>query len=140
MRKIRIISGGYGLRTGTRVTLKDKYSAPFDVDDNEAKRLVSLGVAECVDTRIATPASDDLKQEAGENSPEKETPAEGVLEGSDDRPVYGPESKVSELRAIADSVGIKFRVGTTKEEMIAVLDDHFFDGSVPNLTAENPVN
>lgn len=139
MRKIRIISGGYGLRNGTRVTLKDKHSEPFYVSDDEADRLVSLGIAECADTRIATPASDDLKQEAGENTPEKETHAEGVLEGSDDRPVYGPESKVSELREIADSVGIKFRVGTTKEEMIAALDDHFFDGAVPNLTAENPV-
>ena len=45
MPKIKIIGGGYGSAEG----LKDRSSAPFYVDDAEAKRLVSIGVAEIVE-------------------------------------------------------------------------------------------
>ena len=44
--RIRITGGGYGLPTAHGVELKDRRSAPFEVDDAEAEALIAAGVAE----------------------------------------------------------------------------------------------
>lgn len=50
--KIRIICGTYGYRPNkneSRVVSKNNTSEPFEVDDDEARRLVELGIAEICD-------------------------------------------------------------------------------------------
>ena len=48
---IQIISGGYGHRkkNSTYIQLMDKNSKPFEVDDDEAKRLIALGIAKSIE-------------------------------------------------------------------------------------------
>ena len=50
MKRIKIIRGAYGHKpTGTRIVVtKTSTSDPFDVSDEEAARLVKLGIAEVV--------------------------------------------------------------------------------------------
>lgn len=55
--KIKIICGTYGHRPNpneSRVVRKDKSSEPFEVADDEARRLVSLGVAEICDKAVSS--------------------------------------------------------------------------------------
>ena len=46
---IKMTRGYYGYRNGKIVDLKDVNSPAFDVNENEAKRLIGLGVAKAVD-------------------------------------------------------------------------------------------
>ncbi|MBR6873029.1 MAG: hypothetical protein IKN17_05945 [Ruminococcus sp.] len=114
MTTVRVISGIYGLHIGGRLCPKNKESEPFEVDDREAERLVSLGVAEIVST-----------EEDAVNVP---------VEEPEDTELDDLSSKsVKELREIAKERGITFKVGTTKEEMVDTLSD------MPDLTAESPI-
>ena len=60
MKNIKIIDGVYGLRKSgsSVVTRKGKTDPPFQIEDDEAKRLVALGVAAYVDE---TPVADNDK-------------------------------------------------------------------------------
>ncbi len=148
MRKVRIISGAYGHRNGNRIDTKDRRSEPFSLDDAEAARLVSIGVAEIVGEDVATPKIDEETVNTGENTPEDEESAEDAENALDDecdtgetpyteRPEYSIETSATDLRKIAKEVGITFKVGTTKEDMVDELDEYF--DSIPDLTAESPV-
>lgn len=135
MKKVRIISGTYGQRDGNRITPKDRNSDPFLLEDTETARLVSLGVAEIVGETVETSAGG-----RGSDVPNVDPPKDAVdedAEGYTGRPSYSIETSANDLRKIAKEVGITFKVGTTKEDMIAVLDE-YFDG-IPDLTAEVPV-
>ena len=46
---------------------------------------------------------------------------------------------MNELRAIAKSVGISFKVGTTKEEMVEELDKYFGENGSFDLNVEESV-
>lgn len=118
-------------------TTKTPSSGAFEAGESVENRLVSLGVAEFVNTGIATPVFDDETPEAGENKTKAENAAENDLEGTDGTPVYGVESSVSYLRKIAKENGITFKVGMTKEEMVKALDGLFNDA--PNLGVEDPI-
>lgn len=142
MAKIKIKRGFYGLHTKLGVRTKGPNDEAFEVDDNEAKRLVDLGVAKYIgDTPVATGEEDANEDNAGVNPPESEEDAEGEYEGdgTTDIPEYSIESAVSDLRVIAKSVGITFKVGTTKEDMVKALDEHFGAMDAPDLSAETPV-
>ena len=110
MTTIRIISGNYGLHVSGRVVRKSKESEPFEVEDREAERLVSLGVAEIV----------SVKEEPEEEAeiPEEE-PDEDMASKS-----------MKELREIAKEKGVKMKVGMSKDELVEALSD------APDLTAE----
>lgn len=105
---IRIINGTYGHRPeGTkRVIPKRPGDKPFEVPDEIAKRLV--------EDKIAVPAQREMQDSV--SSPE--TSAANF-------PEYSGETKMDELRAIASEFGLSFRVGMTKAEMVALLDEHF---------------
>lgn len=70
MRIVQIISGGYGYKTGKGTILKDRNSEPFELDDAEAERIVAFGIAEYVDTEVATPVPAEENETAGVNSTE----------------------------------------------------------------------
>ena len=142
MAKIKIKRGFYGLHTKFGVQAKGPNDEAFEVDDNEAKRLVDLGIAKYIgDTPVATVEESADEDNASVNPPEIEAPAESEYEGDSvtDIPEYSIDSNASDLRAIAKSVGITFKVGMTKSEMLAVLDEHFGVMDAPDLSAETPV-
>ena len=146
MAKIKITRGFYGLRVKIGKLIVNRTKGPnddaFEVDDNEAKRLVDLGIAKYIgDTPVATVEESADEDNASVNTPETEAPAESEYEGDSvtDIPEYSSDSTVAELRAIAKDEGISFKVGMTKSEMIAVLDEHFGVMDAPDLSAETPV-
>ena len=142
MAKIKITRGFYGLHTRLGVKTKGPNDEAFEVDDNEAKRLVDLGIAKYIgDAPVATVKESADEDNASVNTPETEAPAESEYEGDSvtDIPEYSSDSTVAELRAIAKDEGISFKVGMTKSEMIAVLDEHFGVMDAPDLSAETPV-
>ena len=142
MKKVKITGGTYGYHNSFgRLEPKNRKSEPFTLDDAEAERLVALGVAEIIAEEVATPEFAGEKGFPGKSLSENE---EGEKNGKipcAERPKYGENTKASELREIGKSVGVKFSVGTTKEDMIAKLDEYFdacFSDSI-DLTAEEPL-
>ncbi|NLH01178.1 MAG: hypothetical protein GX488_04630 [Clostridiales bacterium] len=103
---IQIINGVYGHYTGNCVEPKDKNSPPFELAPEQEARLVEQGIAIYVD--------------GGRTS---------LPEGVAGVPEYDENTSVSDLREIGKMLGLKFKVGTTKAEMIAMLDDYFTDHS-----------
>lgn len=151
MKKVRIIAGTYGYHNARgRLEPKDRKSDPFFLDDTEADRLVSLGIAEIIAVGVATPKFDDETASTSENTSEAEGRKKGEESASGntasgmlyaERPIYDGNTKASELREVGKNVGIKFSVGTTKEKMIAALDDYFdaYLSDSPSLSAEEPL-
>lgn len=148
MKKIVITGGRYGYISPSGVyDVKTTGSAPFEVDDNEAARLVKLGVAKIHGESGKRPETGGVSNEEGSDPTEDERSTESETE--DDMiepPEYSTDLSVGELRAIAKKVGISFKVGTTKEDMVAMLDEYFKDnesGDSDNdefpLQAEDPV-
>lgn len=144
MTKIRIIGGRYGYISPSGVySVKTVDDSPFEVEDSEAKRLVKRKVAEIVGEHENSAENEPLPNTEGSNPTNGENGAD-----NDMPPEYSTKLSVNELRAIAKKVGISFKVGTTKEEMVAALDEYFGisddkgesdDDSDFELSAEDPV-
>lgn len=148
MKKIVITGGRYGYISPSGVyDVKTTASEPFEVDDKEAARLVKLGVAKIHRESGKRPEKGDVSSKEGNDPTEDERSTESETE--DDMiepPEYSTDSSVGELRAIAKKVGISFKVGTTKEDMVAMLDEYFKDNESDGsgndefpLQAEDPV-
>lgn len=116
---IKIIRGNYGYNNGEFVRVKTPLDPPFSVSDEEARRLVALGVAEAFGTPPA--AGNNVKGAA--NAPES---------GSSDIPPYSDMSTKAELQAIAKEYGVDYSERWNKTELIKVLDDYFSD--MPDLS------
>lgn len=96
---IKIVQGVYGHLVNGVVYPKDSRSVPFELAPEQEERLVKKGVAVYVDAgRTALP--DDV---------------EAI-------PEYSVEMKANELRAIAEKMGLKFKPGTSKAEMVKMMD------------------
>ena len=67
MKLIKLIQGAYGYRApGSSVTeLITTKSPPFEVEESEAERLIALGVAEYVQSDVATAPKEDEDQAKG---------------------------------------------------------------------------
>ncbi len=103
---IKMIIGVYGHYSGSGVEPKDKNSPPFELSAEEEAQLVEQGVAVYVDGgRTALPA--------------------GVGTISQ----YNESSSVSELREIGKTLGLTFKVGMKKTDMIAALDAHIAENT-----------
>lgn len=120
MKSIKIIVGSYGHRPDGRgsVTLITKQSPPILVSDEEAERLVELGVAAIVEN--------DLPLTAPGHNP-------GAAEG--ERPEYSMKNKADELKALMEEFELKHEEGMTKQQMVDALDA-FFD-EVPDDTGDD---
>lgn len=106
---IRIIKGTYGhMDKNGIVRPKTANDAPFELTPAQEERLVLLGVAEYVD--------------APEELPELPEGVEGI-------PEYHTGMKADELRDIAKTMGLTFKVGTTKQEMVDAMDAFLADNS-----------
>lgn len=126
--KIQIINGVYGYRpnayTVEKKTLEDP---PFEVDDTEATRLISKGVAKAV--------VDHFEPSAVEQSAEEE-PTETY-----ELPEYNADMKLTELKEIAAAYGVDASKARSKAEAIALIDAAIGVGEgedVPQLGAALP--
>lgn len=162
MIKIRIISGAYGLRTrsGT-VDLKRAGDAPFEVEEAEAKRLVSRGVAAYDEATeddvvggdpsketgaggVATGIGAGDGKEMGVNPSEEENGAEGA-ENAQKRPEYTIDTGMEELRELLKGCGLTYKFGMSKVDIVASLDAYYADcddedgEAPPTLGVEEPV-
>lgn len=155
MRTIKIISGVYGHRPAGSKYVEPKRAGdpPFAVDDAKAARLVSLKVAEYVDTNNYLPdtgvATADTGKEitnAVDNIPDDMKPPTGEIK-TPEKPVYNTDMKAAELREIMEECQLPFKVGMSKADMVAVLDDYFGDEAeepedtdeLPDIGAEDPI-
>ncbi|MDF2984890.1 MAG: hypothetical protein K0R50_400 [Eubacterium sp.] len=153
MQLIKIVNGTYGHKTlgSKHIDPKDVGSPPFEVDDIEAIRLVDIGVAiYCLDidvieeaaTPVATPDKEENVTGTGKNTPDG---------NAGEKPFYSSEMKADELKELMKKYGLSFKVGMTKDDIVAALDEFFDneeektdddvidDEDPPSLSAENPV-
>lgn len=123
---IKIIKGVYGfMGENGVVSPKTSEDEPFSLPMEQEARLVSLGVAEYV-----------VAEDAGAPIGFDETPPElpDVVIGI---PEYNANMKADELRAIAKDMGLTFKVGTTKAEMIETMDKFLEENMVDGVDAED---
>lgn len=131
---IRIISGTYGFRENGMIHPKDRHSEAFEVDDEEAERLVALNVAEYAAEQPFTSRS-GVYPSANQTA---DSEAVSVSDGFEsDGYEYDETTPVSKLREIGKSLGLSFPVGTTKAAMLDELDNALNGG--PDIGAEEPV-
>lgn len=133
MKSIKIIAGSYGYRAegASSVTLITKQHPPVVVSDEEAERLIALGVAVIVES--------DLPLVRPEQPPVYLA-----------HPEYSMKNKAYELKALMDEFELPYEEGITKQQMVDALDAYFETpadeeedeeepGQAPDLSAHNPV-
>lgn len=116
---IKIIKGTYGYRNPSNglVEAKNTKSKPFSLSSEREDELVALGVAEYVgeddgeDAPAAAPAADPGQQSG------QDPAADG-----DKAPKYSTKNTVAELTAIANQYSIEVPAGTTKKQIVEILD------------------
>ena len=103
MVRIKIVSGVFGWKHGAAYDLVRAGDPAIEVEEQLAHRLVEQKVAEYV-----------------------EAPAEeaDLPDGVYPVPEYSVNNTVAELREIGKQNGLTFKIGTTKEDMVAALDAH----------------
>ncbi len=155
MRTIRIISGVYGHRPAGSKFVEPKRAGdlPFLVEDEQAARLVALKVAVYADedknlddTGVATAVAGRKDDSAVDNLPPEDVPSKGEI-AAPGKPVYSADMKVAELREIMEDCGLTYKVGMSKADLVAALDDYFADDEtaeddedeLPDIGAEEPV-
>ena len=139
---IRIISGVYGGKDG----VKRPGDKPFSLSPAEEARLVARKVAVYVDAPAPAPVDDYVLEDAPIGF--DETPPEDFVEGDDELPElpdgviaipeYSVAMKATELREIGKLCGLNFKVGMTKEEMVAALDKHIEENMVDDEEFTDP--
>ncbi len=137
---IHIKRGCYGYNNGSFVRAKTPADPPFEVKDDEAERLISLGIAETADngTDSAEPSDksgDNDGEKANKTADNGADPADKNADTTedDDIPEYGENSTNAELQAIAKEYGVEIPPRANKAELIAALDEFF--GGAPDLKA-----
>ncbi len=137
---IRITRGCYGYNNGSFVRAKTPADPPFDVKDEEAERLISLGIAERTDITAdnGTDNSNNSTEIAGGSGESSDKPSDNGVDTDDtdeedDIPEYGENSTNAELQAIAKEYGVEIQPRANKTELIAALDEFF--GGAPDLKA-----
>ncbi|MBS5140250.1 MAG: hypothetical protein ACLU41_00920 [Anaerotignum lactatifermentans] len=110
---VKIVKGVYGFDTGKTVVGKSEKDAPFLLDEDKARRLFDLGVAE--------PVCDDAYPDSFVYAVEEDAEAD---EGVDEIPTEDMEElnlaemKLEELKEFAEPYGLKYKVGTKKADFI----------------------
>ncbi len=115
---IQIVAGTYGKAEGNRVVAVTAANGPFTLQPEQEARLVALGVAEYVDK----PAQTACRAPA--------MPLNNI-------PKYNAEMKMDELRAIAKQMGLSFKPGMTKVEMVQEMDNCLSGSMEPGAEENN---
>lgn len=123
---IQIIRGVYGHYVNGTVQAKGVDSAPFALAPEKEERLVAQGVAVYVDN------APTVREELPELPPDVTA-----------IPEYSIDMKPDELRAIAKQMGLTFKFGTTKAEMVAemnrFLEEHTELEDIPDAEDAAPI-
>lgn len=124
MKYVKITHGYYGAKEGNIIKVKGKNDNPFPLPDEEADRIVGLGIAEYVGEAVPTKAADIVSQNTEES---------GI-------PEYDDSTGMTELKEIAKREGMAVPFGISKKDLKALLDEHFADedDDMPALTVEDP--
>lgn len=163
MKKVKIISGGYGYVPPDRMIVKTVYAGDtVSVDDCEAERLVRIGAAEIVTETpaetVATPPGGENGSGAGGNPPEDKGGSAPQEKGHLD-PEQLQELTIKKLTELAGNMGIDASKCKVKADFIAAITaglaeedptedgeededtdpDEVQGGTPPELTMEEPV-
>lgn len=126
---IRIICGVYGGKNG----VKRPGDEPFSLSPAEEARLVSRKVAVYVNTPTTAPEDEYVPDDAPigfDETPPEDFDMDDLPDGVIGIPEYSVDMKATELREIGKLCGLTFKVGMTKEEMVAALDKHIEENMV----------
>lgn len=144
---VKIISGVYGYDTGIAVIGKSVDDAPFLLEKEKAQRIIDLGVAEKVDTS-------NLEERDAETEPEQPNEEDTQTNEEDEQtelvePLMEEDvdlesMTVQELKEFAEPFGVKYKVGTKKEdfitEIVAAMEAvQLDDDTLPSFDAETGV-
>lgn len=118
---IKMVRGVFGLPVNGIVKAMDKNSGPFEASVEQEERLVRLGLA--VKVEDSAPASDAAEEVDTAPIGFDEMPP--LPEDVIGIPEYSVDMKATELREIGKQHGLTFKVGMSKDDMVAALDKYF---------------
>lgn len=147
MKTVKIICGTYGHRKeGSQRVSPVQMGDSVELSDAEATRLVKRGVAAYVtatptsvppveDNGGALPVSSVATANSGENSAGKgvnptapecgaESGERGILP-AEERPAYNTDMPLTELKELMKLCGLSYTVGTSKLQIVSMLEDYF---------------
>lgn len=143
MLTVKIISGTYGCKIKGRIVPKDLTSEPFELEDAEAKRLVSLGVAEIITEGVATGGNGEETNPPSVNPSNDENGSNGENEGEND--IVGHldaeqlrEMTNKELKALAEDMGIDTSKMKVKDDYIQAIVAVEVSAPADDENGENP--
>lgn len=121
---VKIVKGVYGFDTGKTVVGKSPKDEPFLLDEDRARRLFDLGVAEpvCDDAypnSYVYAVEEDAEIDEGMN----EIPTEDMEE------LNLAEMTLEELKEFAEPYGLKYKVGTKKADFIQQIREALEEGA-----------
>lgn len=126
---IQIICGVYGGKDG----VKRPGDKPFTLSPAEEARLVARKVAVYVNAPTIDPEDEDITDDAPigfDETPPEDFDMDDLPDGVIAIPEYSVDMKATELREIGKLCGLTFKVGMSKEEMVAALDKHIEENMV----------
>ena len=141
-----IVTNGIVVFNKTAITDKN---GPQTLPPEVEARLVLEGAAEYVHPApeksrkgVATPPEDKIDKGEGDNPPDNDPPPE-KQKPAPDKPQYNIDMKAAELRELLEECKLTYKVGMSKADMVAALDEYFTDAGdnepPPVLGAEDPV-
>lgn len=115
---VKIVKGVYGFDTGKTVIGKSANDEPFLLDEDKARRLFDLGVAElvCDDAYPDCPVygvDDETEGAEAENGEDVDE-----INPDDMEELNLEEMMLKELKEFAEPYGLKYKVGTKKADFI----------------------
>lgn len=127
---IKMIRGVFGLPVNGIVKAMDKNSGAFEAGAEQEARLVRLGLAVKVETEDSEPAPADEVVDTTDPIGMDEMPP------LPETPAYSVDMKATELREIGKQFGLTFKVGMSKDEMVAALDKYFAENTIEDEDGE----
>lgn len=118
----------------------------FDLPEDKAARLVSLGVAKYAPQAVATDQIQTPEAEARETQPARQTDVNVESEAVEYKPEYSVKMTVRQLKELMDGFDLPYEEGMTKAQMVERLDSFFDDyrdgeegtDDLPALSAQMP--
>lgn len=137
MAKIKVICGGCGItykdeHGADRHTLKTAENDPFECDDQQASRLVSLGVAEYADKQQSAASA------IAGATPENDAAVTGTLD-----PDQLKDMNINQLKELATDIGADVKGCKSKADYINAItavevEAGDEDNDLPDLDAADP--
>ena len=121
---VKIVKGVYGFDTGKTVVGKSAKDAPFLLDEDKARRLFDLGVAE----PVCDDAYPDSHVYAVEEDAEMDEEVDEIRT-EDMEELNLTEMTLEELKEFAEPYGLKYKVGTKKADFIQQIREALEEGA-----------